>query len=55
METVETGGGAAGMALAMLYVPVQSWETPYDPETALARGTVFPALDKPFLAAGGDR
>lgn len=35
--------------LAMAYVPFQSWEEPYDRETALARGTVFPSLDKPFI------
>lgn len=35
--------------LAMAYVPVQYWEKPYDLSTALARGTIFPALDKPFI------
>lgn len=42
-----------GMALAMQYVPVQQWEEPYDEETALSRGTIFPALDKPFLGEEG--
>lgn len=37
------------LALAMGFVPVQAWEDPYEPELALARGTIFPALDKPFL------
>lgn len=36
------------LALAMGFVPRQVWETPYDRETALSRGTIFPALDKPF-------
>ena len=35
--------------LAMAYVPVQSWERVYDLPTALARGTIFPSLDKPFI------
>lgn len=37
------------LALAMGFVPVQAWEDPYEPELALVRGTLFPALDKPFL------
>lgn len=36
------------LALAMGFVPRQIWETPYNNETALSRGTIFPALDKPF-------
>ncbi|MDE7035797.1 MAG: spore coat associated protein CotJA, partial [Eubacteriales bacterium] len=31
------------------FVPVQAWEEPYAADLALARGTIFPALDKPFL------
>ena len=37
------------LALAMGFVPVQAWEEPYAADLALARGTIFPALDKPFL------
>ncbi|WP_283673031.1 spore coat associated protein CotJA [Butyricicoccus sp. Marseille-Q5471] len=37
------------LSLAMGFVPAQSFETPYDPSLALARGTIFPSLDKPFL------
>ncbi len=37
------------LALAMGFVPVQAWEEPYATDLALARGTIFPALDKPFL------
>ena len=37
------------IALAMCYVPMQEWTEAYDPDVALNRGTLFPALDKPFL------
>lgn len=37
------------LALAMAFVPYQSWETPYATDVALSRGTIFPGLDKPFL------
>ena len=37
------------MPIAMAYVPVQFWEKPYDPQTGLSRGTIFPSLDKPFI------
>ena len=37
------------LSLAMAFVPAQSFETPYEPALALSRGTIFPALDKPFL------
>ena len=40
------------VALAMAYVPFQRWCTPYEPEVGFERGTMFPALDKPFL--GGE-
>lgn len=42
-----------GMALAMAYVPWQTWECPYDSDKALCRGTIFESLDKPFLPKGG--
>ncbi len=35
--------------LAMAYIPFQQWETPYEAEVGLSRGTVFPGLDKPFI------
>lgn len=38
--------------IAMMYVPYQKWEEPYDTETAFARGTIFPSLDKPFIGRG---
>lgn len=37
------------LSLAMAFVPRQSWETPYEFDVALKRGTIFPSLDKPFL------
>ncbi|QNU68872.1 spore coat associated protein CotJA [Ruminiclostridium herbifermentans] len=37
------------MVLAMAYVLNQEWETPYEANEALKRGTLFPSLDKPFL------
>lgn len=36
-------------ALAMMYSPWQTWGEVYDMQTALARATIFPDLDKPFL------
>ena len=37
------------LPLAMAYVPIQEWETPYDVKTGFERGTMFPSLDKPFI------
>ena len=42
-------GECATLPLAMAYVPIQPWETPYEPDVALRRGTIFPSLDYPFL------
>ncbi len=39
--------------LAMAYVPWQRWCETYEPALAHDRGTIFPELDKPFLAGGG--
>ena len=38
-------------ALAMAYVPWQSFESNYCSEMALQRGTLFASLDKPFRSA----
>ena len=35
--------------LAMAYIPIQPWETPYEPDVSLTRGTIFPSLDLPFI------
>lgn len=40
-------------ALAMAYVPWQTWRDIYDAEKALEHGTIFCELDKPFLGRGG--
>ena len=37
------------LSLAMAFVPTQEFDTPYDPVLAFSRGTIFPALDQPFL------
>ena len=37
------------LSLAMAFVPAQSFDNPYEPALAFSRGTIFPALDKPFL------
>ena len=37
-------------AVAMAYVPFQTDNSVYEPAQALTNGTVFPVLDKPFLA-----
>lgn len=38
--------------LAMAYVRNQSWRRIYKPDVALARGTLFNELDKPFTGVG---
>lgn len=43
------------LAIAMAYVPWQTWRNIYDPEKALCRGTLFQDLDQPFCGAGGVR
>ena len=40
------------MTLAMAYVPWQHFKTTYELDKALETGTIFPELDKPFLAVG---
>ena len=37
------------MVIGMAYVPMQKWENLMEPEEALARGTQFRDLDKPFF------
>lgn len=38
--------------LAMAYVRKQSWRRVYKPDVAIARGTLFNELDKPFSGVG---
>ena len=41
-----------GYSLAMVYSPEQEFEDLYEADEALARGTIFIQLDKPFLGDG---
>lgn len=43
----------AGLQLAIATIPMQLWETLYEPGKALKQGTVFPSLDLPFFVTGG--
>ena len=45
----------ANFPVGMAYVPMQTWGALYDPQKALAQGTLFPQLDKPFLGGRGTR
>ena len=40
------------LPIAYSYVPYQKFETPYDRETALKAGTIFPSLNKPLGVYG---
>lgn len=44
-----------GLNLAIATVPMQPWETPYEPARALKQGTVFPCLALPFFITGGGK
>lgn len=37
------------LVMAMATVPIQPWETPFAPDTALMKGTIFPCLNLPFF------
>ncbi len=43
-----------GLCLTIATVPMQPWETPYEPEKGLMAGTIFQCLDKPFFKNGGE-
>lgn len=43
------------LPLAIATVPMQPWETPYEPSKALKQGTIFPCLDLPFFIVGGEK
>ena len=45
------GDPHSSLPLAMVYSLPQSWDGIYDTDIALYRGTLFSALDKPFLGA----
>lgn len=40
------------MVLAMSYVLMQELDVVYEPEVGFHHGTIFPELNKPFLAGG---
>lgn len=44
--------GLTDLPVAMTYAPVQNFNGLYEPAQALARGTMFSALDLPLLAVG---
>lgn len=43
----------ANLPIAMAYVPFQQWKETFPLDGALAKGTIFPELYKPFLGEGG--
>lgn len=46
------GFGVEGVVLAAVWVPLNRFADLYDTDTALRRGTLFAALDKPFYGEG---
>ncbi len=44
-----TAAFPAETPVGMMYVPFQKWEYVYEPQVAIERGTIFEALDKPFI------
>lgn len=53
-EAAACEGFPAQTPLAMAYVPMQMRiGTVYEPEVALKQGTLYPELNKPFLAGRG--
>ena len=47
-NTPHSGSQGVMLQLAMVYSPIQDYTGLYEPEEALARGTLFRALDKPL-------
>lgn len=48
-------GSVTREALAMAYVPNQSFDMLYEPDEALEKGTIFAALYLPYCAGGTRR
>lgn len=46
------GFGVESGVVAAVYVPLQAFDGVYDMTTAMRRGTMFEALDKPFYGDG---
>ena len=51
--TIPRGRFPQDTPIAMAYVPYQEWEDTYAENVALAKGTIFPSLDMPFLGKEG--
>ena len=49
MSEVEEDSLCGRMVVGMAYFPMQKWVGLREPEEALARGTQFEELDKPFF------
>ena len=47
----KTSWGLVNYPLASVYAPLQEWQELLDMDEALARGTLFAQLEKPFLGA----
>lgn len=52
-NTKNTAIPAESVPLAIAMVPLQQWEQPYDPQSALKNGTIFPSLNLPFYVTEG--
>lgn len=55
METTcrpETGCAGQPPVVGMAYVPRQPLQNVYEADRGFTRGTIFPDLEKPFLAGG---
>ena len=50
----DTTWGLRGKPVAMVYSVLQNFDCLYDKEMALSRGTLFEALDLPFVGSAGD-
>lgn len=48
-QSVQNDSFPSDMPVAMAYVPWQNWNNLYDLDKALAVGTIFPCLNRPFL------
>lgn len=52
LELIENNCENTDKVLAMCYVPWQQFSTTFDLARGFQTGTIFPELDKPFMAAG---
>lgn len=50
-----TAAFPAATPSGMAYVPYQSWEEPYETNTAFSAGTLFSSLDYPLEDGGAER